>query len=236
MKICSNKKCSFGDTLQLLENFHKDKTTKDGHCCLCKFCVKEYMKWYRENNKEKLKLSKKRYYQDNRELECLRSRTYNAEHTEEKAKKGQQYYQNNRETIIKKQYLYKKKKLKENINFRLAENLRSRARSAIKNGSKSGSVVADLMISIVDFKVYLEERFYPNPDTGEVMSWENYGRPNGKLGWDIDHIIPLSAFDLTDREQFLKAAHFSNLRPMWAKQNNKEKDRGMSLNRKNTVY
>ena len=47
------------------------------------------------------------------------------------------------------------------------------------------------------------------------MTWNNYGYK----GWHIDHIIPLSAFDLADREQFLKACHFTNLQPLRAEEN-----------------
>jgi len=41
------------------------------------------------------------------------------------------------------------------------------------------------------------------------MSWENYGQ------WEIDHIIPLSKWDLTDPMQMGLANHFTNLRPLW---------------------
>jgi len=47
------------------------------------------------------------------------------------------------------------------------------------------------------------------------MSWDNWT----KDGWHIDHIIPLAAFDLTDREQVKQACHYTNLRPMWAEEN-----------------
>lgn len=57
--------------------------------------------------------------------------------------------------------------------------------------------------------------FYVNPDTGEYMSWENYGF----YGWHIDHIKQLASFDLTCRKHFLEACHYTNLRPLWAKDN-----------------
>jgi hypothetical protein len=50
------------------------------------------------------------------------------------------------------------------------------------------------------------------------MTWENWGLH----GWHIDHIYPLSKFNLTDREQLLQACNYRNLKPMWATENRKK--------------
>jgi hypothetical protein len=96
-----------------------------------------------------------------------------------------------------------------NIKIRLADNLRSRLKGAFKNNCKTGSAVRDLGCSIEELRIYLESKFQPG------MSWDNYGF----RGWHIDHIIPLAKFDLTDREELLKACHYTNLQPLWAEDN-----------------
>jgi len=88
-----------------------------------------------------------------------------------------------------------RKRLKTDINYKLSCNLRCRLNRAIKNNQKAGSAVKDLGCSIPELKIWIEQQFKPG------MTWENYGE------WHIDHIIPLSKFDLTDRKQFLKACH-----------------------------
>ena len=43
------------------------------------------------------------------------------------------------------------------------------------------------------------------------MSWDNYGI------WEIDHIIPLAT--ATTKESVLILNHYTNLQPLWAKDN-----------------
>jgi len=95
------------------------------------------------------------------------------------------------------------------INYKLACVLRARLNRAIKNNMKSGSAVRDLNCSIEEFKLYIESKF----ELG--MTWDNWSR----TGWHIDHITPLANFDLSDNEQLKKACCYTNLQPLWAKDN-----------------
>lgn len=51
------------------------------------------------------------------------------------------------------------------------------------------------------------------------MTWGNCGK------WEIDHIIPISAFDLTDERQVRCVNHYTNLRPLWAHENRSKRDK-----------
>lgn len=53
------------------------------------------------------------------------------------------------------------------------------------------------------FQQWLEAQF------ADGMTWDNYPEV-----WTIDHIKPLTAFDLTDQQQFFAACHYTNTRPM----------------------
>lgn len=90
--------------------------------------------------------------------------------------------------------------------YKLSVNLRKRLSSVIRGGAKTGSAVRNLGCSVAELKQYLEARFLPG------MTWVNWGRE----GWHIDHIRPLSSFDLTNPEQLKQAVHYTNLQPLWA--------------------
>ena len=95
------------------------------------------------------------------------------------------------------------------MGFRLTESLRKRMARIIRRDQRAGSAIKDLGCSIEELKKYFESKFQ------KYMTWENYGQ----FGWHVDHIKPLSNFDLTDRKQFLEACHYTNLQPLWWKEN-----------------
>jgi len=60
-------------------------------------------------------------------------------------------------------------------------------------------------------KEYLQNQFKKG------MTWKNYGK--GKRKWCVDHIKPCCSFDLSKPEEQKKCFHYTNLQPLWAKEN-----------------
>jgi hypothetical protein len=177
-------------------------------------------------NQPEIKIRKqiqhKKYYNKNKETLLEKQKEYNnlPENKIRKKEQGKQYRLLNKEHLSQKKKEYSsnpENKIKSNnrlrerksvdVQFKLTCGLRNRLLRAINSGYKSGSAVRDLGCSIVELKIWLENQFLPG------MTWENWGRKNNN--WQIDHIKPLFMFDLSDREQFLQACHYTNLRPLW---------------------
>lgn len=60
---------------------------------------------------------------------------------------------------------------------------------------------------------YIEQQFK------DGMTWENYGT------WQIDHVHPVASFDLSKESERRTAFHYTNLQPLWAKENMRKNDR-----------
>jgi hypothetical protein len=149
------------------------------------------------------------YVEQNKEKRSLQGRDRYQKHKKEVLIKSAERYNDNKEIIIKKNVIYKRQRRQFDICFKIAEDLRSRLNHAIRNCFKSGSAVSDLGCSIEELKVHLESKFKPS------MTWEN----RGFNGWHIDHIRPLSSFNLSNRDELLLACNYKNLQPLWAKDN-----------------
>jgi len=112
-------------------------------------------------------------------------------------------------------YEYIKQRLISDEDYRIGHNLRGRIRAAIKSGVKTGDSIDLLGCPVDTLKRHLESQFT------EGMTWDNYGF----YGWHIDHIKPCASFDLTIDSEQKKCFHYSNLQPLWAKDNLQKGDR-----------
>jgi len=162
-----------------------------------------------KNNKIKLNTKCKDYYKNNKIQILEDKKEYYRNNIERISERKKDYYSKNKSNIILNNLQYIVRRSKYDIAYKISRNLRSRLYQAIRNNYKSGSAVRDLGCSIECLKKYLESKFQLG------MSWNNYGRN----GWHIDHIKPVSSFDLTDKNQLKIACHYSNLQPLWAKDN-----------------
>lgn len=207
--------------------FNKSNQTKDGLTFYCKSCISIKKADYYIRNREKIKqksseISKTDYAKEKRK-ERESSKEYKDRMKEYRSTEAYKNKIKERRHLIRqyqakcrskleqkeKRRARQRKRITSDVDFKLARNLRKRLNMAIKKCQKSGSTVKDLGCSIPELKLYLESKFQPG------MSWDNYGL----YGWHIDHIIPLSSFNLSIREEFLKACNYTNLQPMWAVDN-----------------
>lgn len=98
----------------------------------------------------------------------------------------------------------------------LADRIRTLIRNGLRRTSsrKAAKTTALIGCTIAQFRQHLELQFMPG------MSWANYGNGAGK--WSIDHIRPLSRFDLRDPDQQRAAFHYLNCRPLWSEWNSRK--------------
>jgi hypothetical protein len=104
---------------------------------------------------------------------------------------------------------YMRTKRRTDVNFAIAERLRARIKTASRKAGaeKSAGAMTLAGCSAEDLRQWLESQFV------EGMNWENRSK------WHIDHVIPCSAFNLSDSQQQEVAFHYTNLRPVWSTQN-----------------
>lgn len=193
-------KCKACDSAYYKKNREQIRDRISNHYENNKKAILAQMKLYREKNKEAISEREKKYYQENKK--SIR-------------KKNKAWYENNREQVNNWNKQYQKERLKTDISFKLARNLRKRTWDALKHNAKSVSTLKMLGCTTKELRKHLESQFT------EGMSWDNYGYN----GWHIDHIIPCASFDLSDPEQQRQCFHYTNLQPLWAEDNLRKSDK-----------
>lgn len=214
MKTCT--KCG----IEKEENeFYKYKKSKDGLTSSCKECEKRRKQQYNLKNKDKHKEYNHKRYIENKELINISNKRWKTNNQD----KHKEYINKYRNNPINKERSNnrKRERFKDDILFRLSCVIRCRTNGILKskNLKRYKKINQYLGCTEEELKLYLESKFYPNHETGEQMTWEN----QGFYGWHIDHIIPLSS--ATTIEEIYKLSHYTNLQPLWMKENLQKSDK-----------
>ena len=208
------KKCTRCGKELPLDQFYrrKFKSGNVGYQCYCKSCKRTAKALWRKNNLDKITKQNAEWRNNNPEYN-KKWRENNPEYYKEWRENNPEYYKEWRENnpdktrkINTARAARDKERKIIDPNFKLKQNIRNAIRKAFKNNTKSGHTVELLGCSIEYLRQHLENQFK------EGMNWNNYSLS----GWHIDHIIPLSCFDMSNPEQQKRAWHYTNLRPLWA--------------------
>lgn len=206
-------------------DFNNLKSSKDGLMYHCKICnskkAKEYrikhektFKDYLEKNKETKSKYLKEYNKKNKDkIIQIRKKYYN-DNKDEILLKNKEYHKNNKEKIRIRKNNYTKYKRNSDVLFYLKGVSRKRIYNFLNSkGIKKNIKTYDVIGCSPEFlKEHIEKQFT------EGMSWRLMGQYI-----HIDHITPLSSAN-TEQEIY-KLCHYTNLQPLWAKDNLKKGDK-----------
>jgi hypothetical protein len=221
-----NKLCICCKLTKDVNEFHKNKSKKDGlqdHCKVCRNLKsqqnkekrKEYRReWYLKNLDKVKSMSNLRYQLNKDDINEKKKETYRRDESVRLKYKQQQrkYYENNKELFFKQAKLWtelnrdrrneiSKKHYNEHKTLMICRRLIKRTLKYL--GTEKESTTIELLgYSPSQLKETIESKFVNG------MSWSNYGE------WHIDHIRPISSFNKTEHPKVVNS--LDNLQPLWA--------------------
>jgi hypothetical protein len=201
------KKCTMCGEIKLVDEFYKRKGRgifgRVAECKLCS-CAREHN--MDDANRKKHNDLHKRWFSENKE----HVREYNKKYREDNKK------------ILRYNYkIYLREKKKNDLNFRIRIKLGKIMHDYVKKRRRSNTASKLLGCSIDEFRIYMASKFR------DGMTWENHG-----ILWEIDHIFPLSKFDLTDEYQQRIAFNYNNMQPLLRKENREKWDKVLPMDHK----
>lgn len=190
---------------------HKSKRrTSTGVCMECKREEsngeenKKRRRDKRIENREDYRKKKREYYKRNREKELARDRERYAKNRERKIAYQREYYLKNRESVLESKREYHSERMGVCEIYTLSKRIRSLVGASLRGG-KSSKTENIIGCTMPEFKNHIERQFTKG------MNWSNRDQ------WHIDHIVPLSS--AKTKEEVIELNHYTNLRPLWAKEN-----------------
>jgi hypothetical protein len=221
-----NKLCNCCKILKTVDNFHKNKSKKDGLQEHCKDCRKlkskenqekrkNYRKeWYQKNIDKIKSMENLRYHSNKDDINQKRKELYRIDESVRGKIREQQkkYYENNKDLFSKSAKLWvennrdKRNEIsrKHYNQYKTLMICRRLIKRTIKylGTEKELKTIELLGYSPLQLKENIESKFR------EGMDWQNYGE------WHIDHIKPISAFDKSEHPSVINS--LDNLQPLWA--------------------
>lgn len=164
------------------------------------------MKQRQLDNKVELRQKKKQDYWANIEKHRAANKANYEKHREKRIAASCNYAKNNRVKVNEILKRYKAKKRLDPI-YVLSQQMSCLVRISLVNKGfpKRGKTIDIVGCDWNTFASHIERQFLPN------MTWDN------RSEWHIDHIIPLAS--AKTEEDVIRLNHFTNLRPLWAKDN-----------------
>ena len=140
---------------------------------------------------------------------CLiqKQRIYDSEDRGRINIRNKDYQLKNHDRIKAQKKIYTKNRYKTDINYRLIRKTRSRIYKSLKDMTKQSSSINLLGIDIETYKRWIEWQMTPD------MTWDNI---------EIDHVRPISSFDISDDEQLKEAFNWRNTQPLLKEINQKK--------------
>ena len=162
-------------------------------------------KWYEENKEYKLE-KRKEYYRQNKKRCSIKAKLYREENKETikvNREKNKEYYTQYHKKYSNRRSIIRKSRYKKDFDYKISQLIRGSFKRAFKIYSNGGKTKA-LKEYGIDIKAIVEHLGQPPQD--------------GK-SYHIDHIFPVSAFDLTNPEHIRLCWHPDNLRWLEGKEN-----------------
>jgi len=117
------------------------------------------------------------------------------------------HYQKNRTRVIAQTTAYKTQKIKDNPTFCLEQRIRYKTYTAL-SGKPGAKPVKYLDCTPEFFREWIISQF------DDTMNMGNYGK-----AWHIDHVKPVSSYDLTNDTQLNECFNWKNCRPLASAKN-----------------
>jgi hypothetical protein len=239
MKLISRKDAAASN----LQRYYTGNPCKHGHDCErytkstnCLICQVEA----NQSERQKLKLKQYRSLDSTKEKSRIKSGEFHRKNRDrillEMKARNKKYYLANKDKIIKATSEYQKLNATKRTRYKaqwanakkatdpqfaallMMRKLVARTCERIKQSRKQNTRTTQILgYTALEFKAHMERQFVAG------MNWLNHGE------WHVDHIIPLSSFNLLDESERKIANGLANLMPIWAKDNFKKSDSVLTL-------